>query len=82
MAGSKDAIGEEWRMRLQQIVTGPEICQYIVRDQRLARPYIVDVQALSIHADDNFMSLSFLQATVAEYGRCIDGTVLCVQRLR
>jgi hypothetical protein len=81
MAGSKDAIEEEWRMRLRQIVTGPDICQYIAWNQRLARPYIVNVQALSIHADDNFMSLSFLQAAVAEYGRCVDGAILCIQRL-
>ena len=81
MAGSRDAIEEEWRMRLQRIVTGPVIRQYIAWDQRLARPYIVDVQALSIHADDNFMSLSFFQATVTEYRRSIDSAILCVQRL-
>ena len=81
MAGSRDAIEEEWRMKLQQTVTGPDICQYVDYCQRLARPYIVDVQALSIHADDNFMSLSFFQATVTEYRRSIDSAILCVQRL-
>jgi len=81
MAGSRDVIGEEWRVRLQRTVTGPGICQYLVFVHRVARPYIVNVQALSIHADDNFMSLSFFQATVAEYGRSIDGAILCVQWL-
>ncbi len=81
MAGSRDAIEEEWRMWLQRIVTGPVICKYAAYVQRLARPYIVNVQALSIHADDNFMSFSLLQATVTEYGRCVDSAILCVQWL-
>ena len=82
MAGSRDAIEEEWRMRLQRIVTGPVIRQYIAWDQRLARPYIVDVQALSIHANDNLVSLSFLQAAVTEHRRGIDAAVFRIQWLR
>ena len=81
MAGSRDAIGEEWRMRLRRTGTGPGICQYVACFRLLARPYIVNVQALSIHADDNFMSLSFLQATVAEYGRSVNSAILCIQWL-
>lgn len=68
-------------MRLQQTVTGPADCQYIACVQLLAQSYIVNVQAFSIHADDNFMSLSFLQATVAEYGRSVNSAILCIQRL-
>ena len=81
MAGSRDAIGEEWRMRLRRTGTGPGICQYVACFRLLARPYIVNVQALSIHADDNFMSLSFLQAAVAEYGCSVDSAIICVQWL-
>ena len=66
-------------MRLRQTVTGPGMCQCVACAQRLARSYIVNVQALSIHADDNFMSLSFLQATIAEHWRRIDATVFRIQ---
>lgn len=68
-------------MRLRQTVTGPGMCQCVACAQRLARPYIVNVQALSIHADDNFMSLSFLQAAVAEYRRSVDSAIFGIQWL-
>jgi hypothetical protein len=53
----------------------------MVHCRRFAQAYVVDVQALSIHAYDNLVSLSFLQATVTEHRRRIDAAVFRIQWL-
>jgi hypothetical protein len=78
MAGSRDAIVEGWHMTLRQTATGPAMYQYLACSCRLAQPYIVDVQALSIHADNYFMSLSLLEAAVAGDWRGIYAAIVCV----
>lgn len=47
----------------------------------MAHAYIVDVHALAVHADNDLMPLSFLQAAVAEDWRGVYAAVLGVQWL-
>jgi hypothetical protein len=69
-------------MRQQQTGTGPGMSQRKVHGRSFAQAYIVDVQALSIHANDNLVSLSFLQTAVTKHRRGIDAAVFRIQWLR